>query len=470
MNLDLNTLLYVSTAGAFLGAAVLSFFGAVQGTHPGFRWWVTAQWLVFGALLASALLPAETHALAMVSLGILQWPVLVLAGMRRLHPRKPPAIPAWADFSVLVFGIGLNVTVWAADAGPAARAAAFTLAVFGVNLYAAVVTTQLGGFKHSFALKSLVGVAATTMAVQAVCFACARLEIGGPLGLALLQLAAQVALAIPVLALVPIALALTYERTVAKMRTTHRKLRHLADVDVLTRLPNRRHFHDLATQALATTDAAMASVLMFDVENLKRINDLLGPSSGDEALRQVGLALRETLRSRDVSGRIGGDEFAAFLPDTSVNDAVRVAARITRHLEDRQVAPKTARLTLNVGAVQMHAGDSIVDVLRRADVALDDARGVNRGRVSGSARLEGTGAEPANAGTSAAASRRGGGSGLGLFGPIGNDRETEAGPEFICAELVCPDPELLAPMSVEEVSYESSGFDQVSTTAAAKTL
>ncbi|HEX7436724.1 MAG TPA: GGDEF domain-containing protein, partial [Caldimonas sp.] len=197
--------------------------------------------------------------------------------------------------------------------------------------------------------------------------------------------------------LVPIALALTYERTVAKMRATHRKLRHLADIDVLTRLPNRRHFHELAARSLATTEPATAAVLMFDIENLKRINDLLGQATGDEALRQVGLALRETLRNRDVAGRLGGDEFAALLPDTTVADAVRVASRISDHLQDRQVAPRTARLTLNVGAVQMRAGDTIIEALRRADIALDDARSHTRGRPVSAASLEDTVTLPRNA-------------------------------------------------------------------------
>jgi diguanylate cyclase (GGDEF)-like protein len=219
-----------------------------------------------------------------------------------------------------------------------------------------------------------------TATLDAVCGVFASLDSASPTGPAAVQLATMVATVVAALGLVPIGLTLTYERTVAKMEARHRKLRHLADIDVLTRLPNRRHFHELATRSLATTEPGAAAVLMFDIENLKRINDLLGQSTGDEALRQVGLALRETLRSRDVAGRLGGDEFAALLPETTVSDAVRVAERISRRLEDRQVAPRTARLTLNVGAVQMRPGDSIVEALRRADIALDDARSHRRDR------------------------------------------------------------------------------------------
>ena len=382
MNLDLNTLLYACIAVVTLAAAILTFFGATQGTHPGFRWWVAAQWMLVAGLLLDAVFHAYPFVAPLAGLLIVQWPVVVLAGMRRMHMRKRPAVPALADWAVLALAGGGVAIAWTAEVGAAQRIAAFTLGAFIVNLYAAVLTTRLGGFAHSFALKALVSAQGTTAALEAVCLMFATVDAAAPRGLAPAELWAQLALVIPALALVPVALTLTYERTVAKMQATHRKLRHLADIDVLTRLPNRRHFHDLATRTLATTETANAAVLMFDIENLKRINDLLGPSTGDEALRQVGIVLRETLRSRDVAGRVGGDEFAAMLPDTSVADAVRVAGRITARLEDRQVAPRTAHLTLNVGAVQMRAGDTIVEAMRRADLALDDARYRHQGRAS----------------------------------------------------------------------------------------
>jgi len=321
----------------------------------------------------------------------------VLLGMRQLFMRKRPAVPPAVDVALLVLACGLVMVAWASDVGARRSVAAFALAAFGVHLYGAVLVTRLGGFQRSFALKALAAIEGVTAGLEAVCLVFANRESTGAQGLAAVQLAAHVAIVVAALGLVPIALALTYERTVARMRATHRKLRHLADIDVLTRLPNRRHFHELAARSLATTEPASAAVLMFDIENLKRINDLLGQATGDEALRQVGLALRETLRSRDVAGRLGGDEFAALLPDTTVADAVKVASRISDHLEDRQVAPRTARLTLNVGAVQMRAGDSIVEALRRADIALDDARNHTRDQPVTAASLEDTVTLPRNA-------------------------------------------------------------------------
>jgi len=383
MDLDPRTLLYVCIAAAALAAGVLALFGATQGTHRGFKAWTSAQWLLVGALLIESQFGSYAFTLPLVGALTLQWPVVVLVGMRRLHMRKPPSIPPAADVALLGFAVVLLGGAWFSDAGPARPIAAFALGGFVVNLYAAAIVSRLDGFRRSFALKSLAVMLCATAAVDAAGIVFATLESVTAGELATVKLGALIVTVVAALGLVPIALALTYERTVAQMRARHRKLRHLADIDVLTRLPNRRHFHDLATRTLGGTEPGQAAVLMFDIENLKRINDLLGNATGDEALRQVGLALRETMRTRDVAGRLGGDEFAALLPETTVQDAVRVAERISRRLDDRQVAPRTARLTLNVGAVQMRIGDTIVEALRRADIALDDARGRRRGdRVS----------------------------------------------------------------------------------------
>jgi len=374
MPLDLNTLLYACAAGALLASGVLALFGATQSTHPGFRWWAAAQWLLTCGLLLQALLGGHPLVEVLVALLILQWPIVVLSGMRRLRMRRRPAIPATVDFGLLALASAFVIAAWASDVDAARRAAAFALATFAVHVYAAAMTTRLDGFERSAALKALVAIEGVIAAVEALCGALVGLESIGPRGQAAVQFATHAILVVAVLGLVPIALVLTYERTVAKMQAMHRKLRHLADIDALTRLPNRRHFLELSTQTLASTDPAGTSLLMLDVENLKRVNDLLGQATGDEALRQVGLALRETLRTRDVIGRLGGDEFAALLPSTSVADAVRVAARISDRLDHHTVAPHMARLVLNVGAIQLRAGDTIVEALRRADLALDDAR------------------------------------------------------------------------------------------------
>jgi diguanylate cyclase (GGDEF)-like protein len=128
-------------------------------------------------------------------------------------------------------------------------------------------------------------------------------------------------------------------------------------------------------------------VLVFDIDRLKYINEVLGHAVGDEALRQVGLAMRETLRRRDVAGRLGGDEFAAVLPRTKVADVEAVILRINARIDDRQVAPRIARVCLNHGATQMLANETIADALRRAEITLENARDKRREAEALAARM-----------------------------------------------------------------------------------
>jgi diguanylate cyclase (GGDEF)-like protein len=170
---------------------------------------------------------------------------------------------------------------------------------------------------------------------------------------------------------------MNHERHIAHLRASQRKLRHLVDVDPLTQLPNRRHFHELAETAIKAAPEA-ATVMVFDVDRLKRINELLGHSTGDEALRQIGTALRETLRRRDVAGRLGGDEFAVVLPRTRAADADHVVQRVHARINDRQVAPRIAKVALNVGTTQMLAGETLAEALRRAEAGLELTRDAAR--------------------------------------------------------------------------------------------
>jgi predicted signal transduction protein with EAL and GGDEF domain len=90
------------------------------------------------------------------------------------------------------------------------------------------------------------------------------------------------------------------------------------------------------------------------------------------------MALRETLRRRDVAGRLGGDEFAVVLPRTKVADITAVVTRINARIDDRQVAPRIARVFLNVGATQIQANEPIADALRRAEIILETTRDKRR--------------------------------------------------------------------------------------------
>jgi diguanylate cyclase (GGDEF)-like protein len=176
-------------------------------------------------------------------------------------------------------------------------------------------------------------------------------------------------------------LLLTYERTEQDLRESHRQLRILADFDMLTQVPNRRHFNEMATQTLRLSPPGSSSLMIFNIDHFKQVNDESGHAGGDEALKLVAGSARKMLRSRDMVGRLGGDEFVALLPDTSINDALHVADRMVRHVDKERTALQQRPLSLSFGVVQILPGEALPEATQRADQALQEAKRQGRGRA-----------------------------------------------------------------------------------------
>ena len=148
-----------------------------------------------------------------------------------------------------------------------------------------------------------------------------------------------------------------------------------AGQDELTGLARRWRFEEeLQRQvARAQRNDRPATLLLIDVDDLKLINDGQGHQAGDAALRQVATTIREQIRLTDFAGRIGGDEFAIILSDTSDDDAAIVAERILA----AAAAPRAdgeAGSSVSVGSAPISGTDLPADIMRRADVALYAAK------------------------------------------------------------------------------------------------
>ena len=148
-------------------------------------------------------------------------------------------------------------------------------------------------------------------------------------------------------------------------------LQALAMRDELTGLANRRGFRPLAAQALALCRRLNkpASLLYFDLDGFKAINDTHGHAAGDQALQRFAALLRQVFRASDVVARLGGDEFAALLVDTADRRAEQALDRLAAAAR-ANTAPQPLRFS--VGAVACLApGDSDLDMLMaRADSAM----------------------------------------------------------------------------------------------------
>ncbi|HEU5279152.1 MAG TPA: diguanylate cyclase [Gaiellaceae bacterium] len=128
------------------------------------------------------------------------------------------------------------------------------------------------------------------------------------------------------------------------------RLEHQAQTDPLTGLYNHRAFHERLRQALASASRAhdAVSILMLDIDDFKRVNDVFGHGTGDEILRSLADTLKDAVRSSDVVYRLGGEEFAIVIASRSAEHAERLAHRMVERVEATEFGP-AGRITISVG-------------------------------------------------------------------------------------------------------------------------
>jgi diguanylate cyclase len=297
----------------------------------------------------------------------------VLLGLRRFNARHALPGRAWHDGAALAAAMVL-CAVAAAFGAPAGGwpGTAATLALHG---YAAFVLFRGAEGRDTVPLQSLAAAwALAGLAPLLPAFVAAE-GLHAPIVLRALA----TALAGGITAFV--VLMLVCERSERQLRDSRRRLRTLANMDALTQVPNRRHFHELASLALRHDPPASAVLLMFDIDHFKAINDHLGHASGDRVLTLVSGAVLEHLRAHDVAGRQGGDEFVLLLRRADTQAAMGVAARIVAEVQQRAADTRLPHLTLSFGVVQLADGERVEDAIRRADQAMYEAKRQCRSRA-----------------------------------------------------------------------------------------
>lgn len=162
-------------------------------------------------------------------------------------------------------------------------------------------------------------------------------------------------------------------------------LEHQALHDALSGLPNRALLHDRLHQMILTAQRDMAtfSILLMDLDRFKEVNDTLGHQAGDVILQQTAFRLREVVRESDTVARLGGDEFAMVLPGADASDAIAIAEKILKALQEPfKLDNRILHIGASLGVVlfPVHGGD-VVNLLRRADVAMYAAKRAGGGLV-----------------------------------------------------------------------------------------
>ena len=170
-------------------------------------------------------------------------------------------------------------------------------------------------------------------------------------------------------------------------KTLQKKLEQQAITDYMTNLYNRRYFTDRLVEELSRVKRNKkntTSLMMFDLDKFKQINDTYGHLSGDEVIKKFAEILKRNLRNSDISARIGGEEFAVILPDTDIKSAEILANRIKKDVCAKKVDAYGSKIsfTISIGLTALIYDDISSDTaLARVDKALYTAKENGRNRV-----------------------------------------------------------------------------------------
>ena len=377
MNLDGITL--VATGSFIAGLAAVLLFGAwsqMRGAGA-LLWWSGAYFA--NALGVGALAVAfSTHAPAAFAGGtglITTTAVLVWAGVRRFNRRSVP--PLLLAATLLVW---LGAGRLPADPGVAARVATFALTA--TFLAASIFELWRGRRERLTARWPLMAV----LAIHAAMFTGGIVDLlagnlpsavqvptlGSFFGLIMLeQMVFVVGSAIFMVVLCRERVELGYKNA--------------ARVDSLTGVANRGAFFERADRLIRRchADSVPCSLIVFDLDHFKRVNDTLGHRAGDGVLRRFADAARAVLRPNDLFGRHGGEEFAVVLPGTTAEVASVIAERIRHSFAEPTTGPDETvlRATVSAGVAAAEPGAGVEATMEAADRALYRAKQLGRNRV-----------------------------------------------------------------------------------------
>lgn len=154
-----------------------------------------------------------------------------------------------------------------------------------------------------------------------------------------------------------------------------------SEVDSLSGLANRRGFDRQVNEALRRYGRGRHAIIITDLDHFKRINDTYGHHVGDSVIRAFSEALRSQAPQGSALGRLGGEEFAVFLPNTSEHEAGRLALKLRHATMSLEGLPPSLRVTASFGIAAVSSVADLDEAYREADVALYRAKGAGRNRV-----------------------------------------------------------------------------------------
>ena len=168
----------------------------------------------------------------------------------------------------------------------------------------------------------------------------------------------------------------------SSLKEKERELKELASTDPLTGLPNKREILNYLSKEvdIAKRKGSPLSVAVLDLDNFKQINDTYGHMVGDRVLKHLAGILRRNLRSSDMVGRFGGEEFVVVMKDTDLETAHRVMDRIRREVELANIEP-VGSISVSIGVAELGKEEESESLIIKADERLYRAKMEGKNRV-----------------------------------------------------------------------------------------
>jgi diguanylate cyclase (GGDEF)-like protein len=380
MSLDTVTLYFVATMVAALLGLMLLFFGK-QEHNPALKWWGTAYLLGAASValwtLASGTL-GEMFLLALNAVGFVACG-MVWNAARVFHGRKP-------NLPGLVFGaLAWTAAVMALD--PREAALRITIGAGIVALYAALTAAELLLERRKSLKRRWPAIVVPALHGFVLML---PILLGDVLHPSDETFSSSIWVTLFAIELVLYAVGTVFVILMLVSERAVRAHKAAAAMDPLTGMLNRRGFAEATARVIEREAHAgrPVTVLIFDIDHFKGINDRFGHPAGDELLKLFSALVVGNLRISDLSGRIGGEEFAALLP-CSLEEGVVAAERVRLAFASAGICVEDGPVvtTVSVGVAGGPAGTELEVLLAAADTALYQAKRGGRNRVAAAAEL-----------------------------------------------------------------------------------
>jgi diguanylate cyclase (GGDEF)-like protein len=380
MSLDSITLYFVATMVAALLGAMLIFFGS-QENNPALKWW-GAAYLLGAASVAVWSVASERlgdmWSLALNAVGFVACG-MVWNASRVFHGRK-----------LNLPGLVLGALTWIAavmSLDPNNAALRLTIGAAIVAIYAALTATELWSERRKSLQRRwpafLVPVLHGFVLMLPIVLGDLLQPADEKFGSSIWVMVFSIELVLYAVGTVFVIFMLVSERTVTAHKTA-------ASVDPLTGMFNRRGFAEACARVIEREAKAgrPLCVMIFDIDHFKGINDRFGHPAGDEILKLFATVVVNNLRLSDLSGRIGGEEFAALLP-CPLDEGVVAAERVREAFEASGIVCEEGKVdtTVSIGVAGGPAGTELEVLLAAADTALYQAKRGGRNRVEAAEEL-----------------------------------------------------------------------------------